>query len=186
MPRTGTALLLCALLAASAAQAQSEMADRLSKEQMGDVEPGAYSAGRTAFTLDSYGDKYLLRFSDNSEIYVLYADPAPLGGRVLKYDSGAVAIRVAGWGGMTLYTDAAPGGVPAERTGDSLPPAPAQISLYDVQNAAEDEAEHLAYSRRIHLSFNADWSALAGDTRRRERDVAERGLRLGLDRRLAG
>lgn len=166
MPRIGTALLLCALLI-GAAQAQTEMSSRLNQEQVGDIEPGSYGAGLATFTLDAYGDKYLIRFAGDPEVYVLYADHAPLGGRALKFDSGSVVIRVAGWGGVTLYTDAAPGGVPAERTGDSLPPSPGQISLYDVQNAAEDEAEHLAYSRRIHLTFTADWSALAGDTRMR-------------------
>src|ERR1700679_4147859 len=112
MPKTGTALLLCALLscAAPTVWAQSEMSSRLNQEQMGDIQPGTYSAGRMNFTLDAYGDKYLIRFSGDPEIYVLYADHAPLGGRALKYDSGAVAIRVAGWGGVTLYTDAAPGG----------------------------------------------------------------------------
>ncbi len=34
-----------------------------------------------------------------------------------------------------------------------------------MQNAAEDEAEHLAYSRLLHLGFTADWAALAGDSR---------------------
>jgi hypothetical protein len=185
MPKTGTALLLCALLSCAAPNvwAQSEMSSRLNQEQMGDIQPGTYSAGRMNFTLDAYGDKYLIRFSGDPEIYVLYADHAPLGGRALKYDSGAVAIRVAGWGGVTLYTDAAPGGVPAERTGDSLPPAPGQISMYDVQSAAEDEAEHLAYSRRIHLTFLADWNALAGDTRMRALcfDAMENAAR-GIDR----
>lgn len=182
MPRIGTALLLCALLIC-AAQAQTEMSSRLNQEQMGDIEPGSYSAGHLTFTLDAYGDKYLIRFAGDPEIYVLYADHAPLGGRALKFDSGNVVIRVAGWGGITLYTDAAPGGVPAERTGDSLPPSPGQITLFDVQNAAEDEAEHLAYSRRIHLTFTADWNALAGDTRMRALcfDAMENAAR-GIDR----
>jgi hypothetical protein len=159
------------------------MAQRLNQEQVGDVEPGAYSAGRVNFTLDAYGDKYLLRIADDPEIYVLYTDHAPMGGRALKYDSGGVVIRVAGFGGVTLYTDAAPGGMPAERTGDSLPPSPGQITLSDVQNAAEDEAEHLAYSRRIHLSFTADWSALSGDARMRALcfDAMENAAR-GIDR----
>ena len=145
--------------------------------------PAPTAPGTSTFTLDAYGDKYLIRFAGDPEVYVLYADHAPLGGRALKYDSGAMVIRVAGWGGVTLYTDAAPGGVPAERTGDSLPPSPGQISLFDMQNAAEDEAEHLAYSRRIHLTFTADWNALAGDTRMRALcfDAMENAAR-GIDR----
>ncbi|MBV8977011.1 MAG: DUF4908 domain-containing protein [Alphaproteobacteria bacterium] len=166
MPRIGIAFLLCALMS-GAALAQSEMSSRLNQEEVGGVQPGSYSAGRFDFSLDAYGDKYLLRFDDDPEIYVLYEEPAPLGGRALKYDSGAIAIRVAAWGGMTLFTDATPGGVAAERTGDSLRPSPGQVSLGDVQNAADDESEHLAYSRGIHAVFTADWVALAGDARMR-------------------
>ena len=160
------------------------MAARLSAQKVSDVAAGSYSAADDVnFTLISYGDKYLLRIAGDPEIYVLYADHAPMGGRALKYDSGGVVIRVAGFGGVTLYTDAAPGGMPAERTCDSLPPSPGQITLSDVQNAAEDEAEHLAYSRRIHLTFNADWNALAGDTRMRALcfDAMENAAR-GIDR----
>jgi hypothetical protein len=36
-----------------------------------------------------------------------------------------------------------------------------------MQNAAEDEAAHLAYSHHVHLNFTADWNALAGDSRLR-------------------
>lgn len=182
MPRIGTALLLCVLLAGPA-YAQDQMNSRLSQERVGDIDPGTYSAGGITFTLDRYGDKFVLRFGGDPEVYVLYSDRASLGGRILKYDSGQTAIRVSGWGALTLYTDAAPGGVPAERTGDTLPPSLGMISLSDMQNAAEDEAEHLAYSRRIHLTFTADWSALAGDSRLRALcfDALENTAR-GIDR----
>src|ERR1700754_3597876 len=147
MSRIGTALVLCALFT-GAAHAQDQMSERLSQERVGDVETGTYSAGRVSFTLDRYEDKFIVRFAGDPEIYVLYPDRASLGGRVLKFDSGATVLRVAGWGGMTLYTDGDPGGVPAERTGDSLPPSLGLISLSEMESAAEDEAQHLAYSRR--------------------------------------
>jgi hypothetical protein len=159
------------------------MNSRLSQEHVGDIDPGTYAADSVTFTLDRYGDKFIMRFAGDPEVYVLYSDRASLGGRILKYDSGQTVIRVAGWGGMTLYTDAAPGGVPAERTGDMLPPSLGMISLADMQNAAEDEAEHLAYSRRVHLNFTADWNALAGDSRLRALcfDALENTAR-GIDR----
>jgi len=182
MPKAGFAVLLCVCLA-GAAHAQSEMSRRLNSEHVGDIDPGTYAANHTVFTLDTYGDKYLIRFNGDPEIYVLYADHAPLGGRALKYDSGQTVIRVAGWGGLTLYTETAPGGVPAERTGDALPPSLGPISLADMQNASEDEAEHLAYSRRVRLAFTADWNALAGDARLRAIcfDAMENASR-GIDR----
>jgi hypothetical protein len=182
MSRVATALALCVFLFGPAT-AQDQMNMRLSKQRIGDIVPGSYSAGSMDFTLDGYGDKFLLRFDGDPEVYVLYTDHAPMGGRTLKYDSGATVIRVAGWGGMTLYTDSAPGGVPAERTGDSLPPSLGMISLSDMQNAAEDEAEHLAYSRRVHVNIAADWNALAGDARLRALcfDALENTAR-GIDR----
>jgi Domain of unknown function (DUF4908) len=182
MPRIGLALLFSLCLAGHAA-AQDEMSARLSQERVGEVQPGTYNAGGRSFTLDRYDDKFLMRLSGDPEVYVLYADHAPLGGRALKYDSGATAIAVAPWGGMTLYTDQAPGGMPAERTGDTIPPSLGLISLSDVQNAADDEAQHLAYSRGIHLTFVADWSALAGDSRMRALcfDAMENAAR-GIDR----
>jgi hypothetical protein len=100
-------------------------------------------------------------------VYVLHADRASFGGRVLKYDSGATALQVSGWGALTLYTDDQPAGLPTAREGDSTPPALQQISLADVQAAAQDDAQHLAYSHRLHVSFSADWNLLANDANAR-------------------
>ena len=124
--RAGFAILLfLALTPCGVAWAQGNeaepMAARLSAEKVGDVEAGSYSAGdNIAFSLDSYGDKYLLRFAGGPEAFVLSGDRVALGGRVLKYDTGATALRISVWGGMTLYTQEAPGGLPATRTGDAV------------------------------------------------------------------
>ncbi|MEI9930555.1 MAG: DUF4908 domain-containing protein [Rhizomicrobium sp.] len=71
------------------------MSARLSQEHIGDIDPGTYSAGRTTFTLDHYADKFIIRFAGDPEIYVLYADHGAMGGRILKFDSGATVLRVA-------------------------------------------------------------------------------------------
>jgi hypothetical protein len=169
MPRNGILFAFVATLAsAGVSHAQDDLSARMSMEQIANVRTGVYSAGdRINFSLDRYASRYLLRFGGDSEIYVLYADHGSLGGQVLKYDSGATALQVAGWGALTLYTDAQPSGMPAERTGDSIMPVPAQVSLADMQNAAVDEADHLSYARRVRLSFNADWPALAVDPQMR-------------------
>ena len=68
------------------------MSQKLSAARVGDVEPGTYVAGdQVRFSLDPYGDKYLLRFDGDPEVFVLYTDHVSLGGRMLKYDSGATA-----------------------------------------------------------------------------------------------
>lgn len=155
-----TAFMICA----STTWAQDELGARMSKERIGDVRPGTYSAGdQLKFTLNHYLDRYLLRFLGDSEIYVLNVDHGSLGGRVLKYDSGATALQVSGWSAITLYTDTQPSGVPADRTGDATLPSVAPISLADMQRAAADEADHLAYAHGVHLSFIAEWPALAGN-----------------------
>jgi hypothetical protein len=144
--------------------AQDSLSERMSAARLGNVAPGAYLAADTVkFSLAQDGDNFLLRFDGDPEVFVLYTAHASLGGRELKYDSGETALQVAGWGGMTLYTDAAPNGLPAVRSGDAVPPAPANVSLGDMQNAAGDEAEHLAYTRGLRLNFTADWGALAGN-----------------------
>lgn len=154
------------LAPASIAHAQSNapLTERIERERLGDVEPGAYLAGdKLKFTLDSGNGFFLLRFEGMPEVFVLYNDNGTLGGRLLKYDSGETAMRVAGWGAITIYTDQQPNGLPAVRTGDSLAPSPPSLSLSDMQNAAEDETQHLSYVRRIHVVFSADWNILSGN-----------------------
>lgn len=163
IPRFGIALAL-ALACAMPAAAQSGMSLRLSESRVGDVASGSYVAGDSVrFALDPYGDKYLLRFDGDPEVFVLYADHVALGGRMLRYDSGTNALLVSSFGAMTLYTDSRPSGLPAMRDGDSFPPVLPQLSLPDMQSAAQDEAEHLAYSRQLSLAFTADWGHLAND-----------------------
>ena len=193
MLRLRTAIAFCACIAAGwpvAGLAQTEMRQRLSSDRLGGIETGQYLAGdNLPFALDPYGDKYLLRFPNQPEVYVLYVDHGLLGGKVLKYDAGGVAIRVSAWGGMTLYTDSAPQGLPtvkndaptrAQRLGPASLPTP---SLADLQKLANDEAAHLAYSRKLKVTVTADWPSLAGDENLRGLlfDAMENAIR-GIDR----
>lgn len=151
------------LFAATAARAQppvaagpDTMAARLSADKVGDIETGSYSAGDNIdFSLDLYGDKFVLRFANNPEEFVLNVDRVALGGRVLKYDTGATALRVSVWGGMTLYTQAAPGGLPATRTGDVVAAPRPAVSATDLAAALRDESSHLSYTQRVSARFLA-------------------------------
>jgi hypothetical protein len=147
------------------APAEDSLQERLNSDRVGYVAPGTYVAGdKVQFTLDAQGQNYLLRLQGSPEVFVLYQDPAAMGGRLLKYDSGETALGVSGWGGVTLYVSSAPQGLPAERTGDSAPPAPLPVSMAEVQSAAADESQHLSYTRRLNLSFTANWGMLSGDS----------------------
>jgi len=167
MPRSGFAAILAAMLLVAGlgtVRGQESLGARMMMDRVGDIQTGAYSGGDTVhFALTRYADNYLLQFDGDPEVYVLYAGPGSLGGRTLKFDSGGTAIAISGWGGMTIYTDAQPGGLPTDRTGDAERPALPTVTLAAVQEAARDEGEHLAYTRGIHLNFLADWTALAAD-----------------------
>jgi hypothetical protein len=153
-----------ALFLAAAAPAQVDLSTRLSAGRIGDVQTGAFSAGDSIrFTLVRNGSKYLLRFDRDPETYVLTVDHGSLGGRVLRYDTGATALQVAGWSAMTVYPDSEPSGLPAERTGDAQPLETKPLSAIDLRRAAGDESAHLAYLRGVHIDFEADWAALDDD-----------------------
>lgn len=181
-------LALAAALALScsavpAAYSQSPLSARLANDRLGVIRSGTYQAGDdTSFTLTPSGDNYLLRFSDSPEVYVLYAYHASMGGRVLKYDFGKTAMQIAGWGGITLYTQKHPGGIPAVRTGNAAPPHRVDVSLAQLIQAASDESTHLAYTRHIKLGFDSNWNRLSSDAELRALcfDAMENAAR-GLD-----
>jgi hypothetical protein len=172
-------VLALSLAAAPAAQAQPDggpgtppgMASRLAAERVSAVQPGLYSAGdHDSFTLEPYGaNKYLLHFSTNPESFVLTMERGSLGAKVLKYDTGATALRVSVWGGMTLYTQDAPQGLPATFQSDVPAPPPLTISANELTTAFGDEASHMVYVENIALRFSADPAVLSADAETRGR-----------------
>ena len=161
------------------------MAARLSAEKVGGVEPGSYSAGdKVNFSIDPSGDKFLLRFDGNPEVFVLTGDRVALGGRVLKYDTGATALRISVWGGMTLYTDGAPDGLPVTRIGDFSSPPRAAVSPAALETALNDEAAHLTYVQQMHLRFSAG-ELQGGDSARAAAFDALINAQAGIERMVA-
>jgi hypothetical protein len=133
------------------------MAARLSSERAGTVEPGRYSAGEGRdFTITPYRGKFLLRFDGAPENFVLTAEPAAMGGKLLKYDTGAAAVSVSVWGGVTLYMSDAPNGLPATHQGDASLPIPTAVSAGELRSALSDEAAHFSYSGNLSLHFAID------------------------------
>lgn len=183
-------LPLASLPAAALAQAadESPMAARLSAEKVADIEPGLYAAGddRT-FTLEPYGDRLLLKLSDSPEKFVLTVERGSLGAKVLKYDTGATALRVSVWGGLTLYTQDDPSGVPATRQSDLPAETPATtVAAADLAAAFRDEAAHLNYVQAIALRFSAGpHLSAAGDADRAAAFEALSNAGRGIERFLA-
>ena len=147
------------LVCASAAQAQTGSYDRAPR--FTDINSGTYQAGDHRFSLDRYQNAFVMRFAGQPEIFVLYGDYGSMGSRVLRFDSGAIAIQVPGWGGMTLYTDEHPEGLPTARVGDSAAPVLPAISMQQMQSAADDETAHLSYVRGLKINFLADQNTVS-------------------------
>lgn len=172
------ALALAAPVWALPASAQPEappgvppgMALRLRAERPSMVQPGLYSAGeKLTFTLAPYGNRYLLRFSGATETFVLSVERGTLGSKLMKYDTGAMALRVSVWGGFTIYTRDAPQGIPATYQGVGQPSPELAISANELTTAFNDEARHLNYVLNIALKFSADPAVLAADAETRGR-----------------
>jgi hypothetical protein len=152
-----TALALFAGLSQSSALAQS-VGSTLMAQKLGDIPSGQYRAGdRMDFALVENGDRYLLKFADQNEIFVLTASRGTGGGRVLKYDTGAVALQVAGFGGLTLYPDDAPAGLPAERAAEAPKLAPEPVTLQQMTTAAESTG------KALNIVVVADWDYMNAD-----------------------
>jgi Domain of unknown function (DUF4908) len=159
------AILCLAIFAGAAAHAQDGLDARLSEDRFANIQTGSYLAGdHVEFALDYQRGNFLLRFQDDPEVFVLYSDRASMGGRVLKYDSGETVIHVTVWGGITLYTDARPGGLPAVRTGDTAPFLLPDVSMSQIDNAAAAESRHLRALHLLRLGFTTDWNAIANNT----------------------
>jgi len=156
--------MACLMAAAPAAAQNNTVApQRLMITPTGEQpENGQYIAGEDAeFWIDHRGEDVRLRFADSEEIFYLTSEPSTLGGRVLKYDTGDVALAVSGWGGVTLYTERTPGGVPAERMGPAPNLDPRPITARDTQHFAAELAQELGERDRLRVGFAANWERVS-------------------------
>ena len=131
-------------------------------------EDGHYFAGDgIEFWIDHHGegDNARLRFIGNEEIFYLTSDPSTLGGRVLKYDTGEVALAVSSWGGVTLYTRTAPNGVPVQRMGEAPNLDPAPITAGEMQSLAQTLARALEERESLAVGFAANWERISRGNR---------------------
>jgi hypothetical protein len=153
--------LACAALPAPAADAQPDLPSPLISTSPVPHD-GTYMAGdHVSFVLDHLGDQIRLRFSRSDEVFYLTSEAAPLGARVLKYDTGTAALRVTGWGGVTLYTPDDPAGIPAEYTDVVRNVDPPPIPAKDVKLFAAGMARDIAAHTDFSVGFAADWDELA-------------------------
>ena len=107
------------------------------------------------------GGQVRLRFLDSDEVFYLSSEPGSLGSRVLKYDTGDVALNVAGWGGVTLYTDEIRSGIPAERQANATDFEPKPVPAKEIKPLADRLSRELIMHGAFSIGFSADWDALA-------------------------
>ena len=123
-----TALGVVAALSACDASAQTRgnvqaeqsrtLRERLYERGLPDTGRFVTSTGMN-FVLDRSGARALIRFEDSEEIWALRPSPAPRGDIIYRNDAGEAVLRITRNGGVTLYTSASPGGVPASVVGSA-------------------------------------------------------------------
>ena len=180
-----TCLLLTAAMPAHAQDADPVTA-RLATERAATIAPGRYSAGEGRdFTLTPYRGKFLLRFANGPECFVLTADPGSMGAKLLKYDTGVAALSVSVWGGVTLYLAEAPNGLPATLQGTAPAPTPIPVSAAELRTALTDEAAHFSYANNVVLHFIADNRTMADTDARALAFDTLANVQMGLERLMA-
>ncbi len=80
-----------------------------------------YQANQLSFILDrsAIAPEVLLKYDDRPEVWVLQPSPAPRGDTIYRNDIGQPVVRVTRLGGVTLFTQREPEGVPAALIGDA-------------------------------------------------------------------
>ncbi len=123
---------------------------------------GLYTANDQLLLYIDHGQGQVrLKFADSDEVFYLSNEPGALGGRVLKYDTGEVALQVAGWGGVTLYTEGFKGGVPLELSDVTDDLTPEELGSGELKNFAMTLMQDLSARCDFAIDFAADWEALA-------------------------
>lgn len=74
-----------------------------------------------AFVLDRTRPKALMKFESSIEIWALQPQPAPRGDTIYKNDIGEPVLRATRLGGLTVFTEARPGGSAAALSGPGSP-----------------------------------------------------------------
>lgn len=151
--------------AQSQANAQAEQSQTLRNRGTASHAPpptGRYEADSgEAFILDRSGHRPLLRFDRRDETWVLRPTAAPRGDVIYRNDAGDQLLRVTPGGGMTVYTQRAPGGSPASFSGPGESLTPPTLGPVQVWNLMARRSAMLsqALGRLIEINVETDGQA---------------------------
>lgn len=108
------------------------------------------------FILDRSQPRPMLKFDSSPEIWALRPHPAPRGDIIYKNDLGEPVLRATRLGGLTIFTDARPGGSPAALAGGGQPLRLPQLTPQALfQRLTQASARATRAARRL-IYFEAD------------------------------
>ncbi len=81
-----------------------------------------------SFILDESGNRSLMRFDGEDEVWLLTPTQGPKGDVIYKNDTGEAVLKSTRWGGMILFSDDRPMGDPAAVTGKAEAFTPGRMS----------------------------------------------------------
>lgn len=121
--------------------------------------------GGDGFVLERGSGAALLKFEDSSEVWALTATAGPRGDTIFKNDVGDPVLRMTRLGGMTLFTDDQPEGMPAAiagvastvRPATSIGPDALLRTLAQSSVRASRAAQHLIIFDAPKVKENNDW-----------------------------
>jgi hypothetical protein len=129
------------------------LADKLFRKPLGpgrlfDAPPVAHymSDDGDGFTLDRSGDKPLLKFDDNAEVWALTTAPGPRGDVIYKNDLGRAVLRATRLGGVTLFSSDEPNGEAVSLLGGA---APIKLQLMSFQALSDRLLQASFRSHRV-------------------------------------
>lgn len=135
------------------------------------------------FVLDRSNGAPLLRFEDSSEVWVLKPRPTGRGDIVYVNDAGRVVLRATRLGGLILFTDGRPQGVPVALKGAALP-LPTQLTMSPTaflrrMQEALLRLERVLRRENVTIQFKTDQSAapLVADAAKLAVDAVEQTIR---------
>lgn len=120
--------------------------------------------GEQKFIFDRSGNEPKLKFFGSNEVFVLRADPAPMGDRLYKTDSGRLMLRMTTWGGLTLFTPDNEQGLPASRSGDAKPLALADRGIAELKDEARALENALSLTLGKPVAVYVDWEGVPDDS----------------------
>jgi hypothetical protein len=114
------------------------------------------------FVLDRSSATPLLKYDNSNEVWVLQARPAGRGDTIYVNDAGEVVLRATRLGGLTMFTDERPQGVPVALRGGATPiPTEITMSMPTFVRRLRDSGERISdlVPNFKKISFSSDDTA---------------------------